>query len=290
MIFVGGNVVKTITEEDILGTCKDDRTEFSVGVFRRVTVNSIATLISALQDPKNSGITFVLNISGELLMPQGFNIPASMGVEFAGVVGSQQKPKLGFAERVNIFAEGANIFGRAVFKDIVIDLQNGVLSIQGPVIFQSCDIINTERCPARFQEFGALCVRASPFLEPAQDSNRVCSDLGGFWMDEADLTDPTGIGENLLDPGDEVWIRPAAGSSSCALALDSSGNLQQGLDQADCEGYKRVLCAVPVKESIVGRRYTSYLTDQTIPNAVSDLVWMDGRRFSLYDVFNLSYS
>lgn len=270
ILFLNGHWVKTVDFTDSAG---DNLRTIDVTLWHRIEADNLEHFIAMLQDSTLKGKTIVLNVSGELILPDELIIPPGIGVDIVGIDGSD--PILVLGQRVLVL-------GRASFKDLVIDFETAVFDIQGSVIYQGCGIVNINRCPVRFREFGDLCLRASPFLEPVEEAETICEEYGGSWIGEVDLTDPAVVGEELLRPGDEAWLRPqmtsatrwlrtrmysGASEPACASTLNANGVLNR--DLKDCDGFKRVLCSVSVKKSIVGRNYTSYFTDQTIPNAVS---------------------
>jgi hypothetical protein len=219
-------------------------------VYPRVHIDSFDQLRNASFINSMKGNTIVVPVPGRADLD--VDLLAGMGVEFIG-----EGPEVSEISIVGTIQS----MGRTNFKNLSISFYQGSLNISGPLIFQSSQVLNITRCPPFFTEYNGLCFTVSQGIEQADDAHAFCETYELASLANANDVIPfLRDNKGSLSQNSFAWIEPVA--SNCS-SVDSAGLTYDAVQQ-ECESYLRVLCSAPLKEPIVGVKYTSYNSDQFI--------------------------
>eukprot|EP00557_Chaetoceros_sp_GSL56_P003094 CAMPEP_0176494246 /NCGR_PEP_ID=MMETSP0200_2-20121128/9982_1 /TAXON_ID=947934 /ORGANISM="Chaetoceros sp., Strain GSL56" /LENGTH=4859 /DNA_ID=CAMNT_0017891967 /DNA_START=343 /DNA_END=14922 /DNA_ORIENTATION=+ len=217
-------------------------------VYPRVSV-SWEDLRSMIRGKVNQKILLV-KVHGTKILD--FDIPKRMGIEFIGD---------GLDETTLFILGNMNIYGRASFIDMTISFQDGSLYIDGPTFFKTSRLIDINRCPYGFTEYGGMCFIVSEFIEQADDAMNFCEGFDRSSLSKySDALHFVLSNQVSLTRNARAWVEPL--SSDCS-AIGADGSLFE-TDEQSCDDYIRVLCSASLKEPIYGKTFTSYFTEQII--------------------------
>ncbi|CAB9518256.1 expressed unknown protein [Seminavis robusta] len=252
-IFLGDEWIKTIDVHDFKGS---DTLE----VWRRPRT-SLFSINELRNTVKQDGITYVVQVTG--------NDPSTNTLDFPWDMSDASVEFVGMAQGGTVFISG-NLFmlGRVSFKHLVVDFTGGSLNVdsKASLIFQHCWLLSFDRCPERYLELGGVCYLVNPVAVPAAGASSVCTDAfsEGYQPDNLQLLPHEEAVASKILGGEELWMKHDT-ANKCET-LDGWGNLTV-YSGDDCSGIPRgVLCALPVKQSITGRNYSSYYSKTNFPN------------------------
>ena len=223
-------------------------------VYERVHIESINqlqndTFISSMRGKR----VLVVPVPGRAKLD--FDLPPNMGIEFSG-----EGPEVSEIEVIGT----VQLARRTNFKNLSIALDHGALNITGSLIFQSSQILNINRCPPTFEEYNDLCFLVSKGIEQADDAHDFCENFELASLAKADDVVPYLQNKNgsVLKRNIFAWIEPHAGNE--CTSIDSAGVIYGASQIVECGNYLKVICSVPVRDSIFGVEYTSYSSNEVI--------------------------
>jgi len=223
-------------------------------VYTRVNVISFESLRDDSIWGSLQGKTAVVPIpAGETILD--FDLPEDTGFEFVG-----EGPEL---STVSIDGAIENA-GRVNFKNVKVSFAIGTLTVTGPVVFQSSQIVNVYRCPPLFEEYNGACILVSLGIEQADDAQDFCKQNSGTLanIDYASSFLQSGKDNAISSPF--AWIQPTP-SADCS-SIDFGGNFVEEV----CEKYLNVLCYAPIRNPFLGEKYTSYKSDHFVGTYAQD--------------------
>ena len=263
-IFIDNDWITHIGDEDLPFSSKkqkskasDKQVDIVKNVYPRIFIESLDELRNEAFVEGMRGKTAVARVLSDSVLVLDFDLPPGMGVEFVGEINST----------ISVIGNVQSL-GRASFKNTQVSFEQGSLNIKGPLIFQSSQLLGLDRCPLFFIEYNSLCFFVSRGIEQAHDAEALCGTYGRASLASVNdvkpfLQDNTGA----LNRHSKAWVKPVA--SGC-MSVDSNG-IVYNADQLNCDTYVRVVCSLPLKEPIHGKRYTSYNTTQFVGTYDQDL-------------------
>lgn len=239
----------------LLSKEKEELVEIGMDVYPRVFIDSFYQLRNPTFMNDLKGKTVIVPVPGRADLD--FNLPSDMGIEFIGEGPEQSKISI---------VGNLHSMGRTNFKNLSVSFERGSLNIAGPLIFQSSQVLDINRCPPFFVEYNGLCLMVSQGIEQADDAHAFCEVYESSLANVDDVIpflrdDKGSFGKNSF-----AWIKPVA--SGCS-SVDATGVTYHAVEQ-ECGRYLRVLCSTSVREPILGVKYTSYNSDQYVGTYTQD--------------------